>query len=47
MYRLTLSTITEHTTLTLQHELEDHILARNRRHSLQSLETPFFTDPIL
>jgi hypothetical protein len=38
---------TEQTTFTLQYELEHHILARNRRHSLQSLETLFFTDPIL
>jgi hypothetical protein len=36
-----------HITLTSQEDIEKHILERNRQHSLQSLETPFFTDPVL
>ncbi len=34
-------------TLTDRKEIEQHILRRNRRHSLQSLATPFLSDPYL
>lgn len=35
------------TTLTSKADFEEQILLHNRRHSLQSLDTPFFTNPIL
>jgi hypothetical protein len=35
------------TTLTMQTDIERESLARNRRHSLQSLRTPFLSNPIL
>jgi hypothetical protein len=37
---------TPHTTLTSQAEIEQNIMERNRHHSLQSLETPFLSNPI-
>jgi hypothetical protein len=36
-----------HISLTFQLEIEEQILQRNRRHSLQSLTTPFISDPVL
>ena len=37
----------EHITLTSKEEIELNILKRNRRHSLQSLSTPFLSHPQL
>jgi hypothetical protein len=34
-------------TLTQQTDIEQEILSRNRRHSLQSYQTPFLANPIL
>ncbi len=41
------SSFSTHETLSKREEVESHILARNRKHSLQALSTPFFNDPAL
>jgi hypothetical protein len=41
------SSSSTHETLSKREEVESHILAHNRKHSLQALSTPFFNDPAL